>query len=96
MKKTTTTKKVLAKKQPGGPMTPGEKYNAIEKKYKSKYYTPDNVYKGDPDRKKQVDAMIKKQIKTEFDYTNRGGIAKGAVKGIKTSKKGGPIKSKKK
>lgn len=85
-KKAAPKKKVLSKKNLGGTSSPGDVYNMVEKKYKSKYYTPDNVYKGDPNRKKQVDAMIKKQIKTEFDYRTRGGVGKGVSAAIKSKK----------
>jgi hypothetical protein len=79
--------------QPGGvppPPSRSQYRSQIENKYKSKYYTKDNVYIGNPERKKQVDILIEKQ--TNDSMRNRDNSIKNKKVPVKKiMAKGGSV-----
>lgn len=79
--------------QPGGvppPPSRSQYRSQIENKYKSKYYTKDGIYIGNPKRKKQVDVLIEKQ--TNDSMRNRDNSIKNKkVPAKKIMAKGGSV-----
>lgn len=74
------------KMQEGGIPPPPSRMQYIEAeklKNKKKYYTPDNIYIGDPKKKKEIDAMIERKTKANTKGMDFQGKKKYAT--------GGPI-----
>lgn len=73
----------MKKMQEGGiPPAPSRmQYIEAEKlKNKKKYYTPDNIYIGDPKKKKEIDAMIERKTKANtkgMDFSGKKKMAMG-------------------
>jgi len=71
------------KMQEGGIPPPPSRMQYIEAeklKNKKKYYTPDNIYIGDPKKKKEIDAMIERKTKANtkgMDFSGKKKMAMG-------------------
>jgi hypothetical protein len=73
------------KMQEGGIPPPPSRMQYIEAeklKNKKKYYTPDNIYIGDPKKKKEIDAMIERKTKANtknMDFSGKKKMAMGGT-----------------